>query len=296
MATRKLKGVDPKEAALARPKIMIYGRSGVQKTWASIDFPNPYYVDTEWGASGSAYTDKLKASGGAYFGPEEGSLSFETIINEVQTLATVEHGYKTLVIDSLTKIFNLEIEAEANRLRLANIVNKYGLDKKPAIAYMRRLINWLHRIDMNVILICHAKDEFIDDKCVGETFDAWDKVEYELDLCLNIVKVASRHFMKVRKSRVAGFEGGATLPWSYDSFAETYGRDVIEQVAKRLELATQEQLDEFNHLLDLTNMPEVWVEKALKKGNVTNAKDLDSEKIGKLIDYIKNVYIPKMPN
>jgi len=295
MTIRKLKAVEPKSAKPAKPKVLIFGRPGVRKTWVSIDFPGVYYIDTEGGANRPAYTDKLKAAGGVYFGPEEGSLDFEAIIAEVQTLATVEHGYKTLVIDSVTKIFNLEIQREAERLKLANKKNEYGLDRKPAVAFMRRLVSWLQRLDMNVILVGHAKDEYLDDVKIGDTFDAWDKLEYELDLCLNIVKVGPSHFMKVRKSRLEGFEGGATMPWSYESFADAHGREAIEQASTHIVLTTQDELAELNRLLILTDMSPTWMEKVLKKAGVDHAKDLESEKVGKLIDYIKNVYIPKMP-
>ncbi len=40
MAPRTLKGTDPKSAKPSKPKILIYGKPGVGKTWAALDFPS----------------------------------------------------------------------------------------------------------------------------------------------------------------------------------------------------------------------------------------------------------------
>jgi hypothetical protein len=67
-AKSKLKAVAPKAAEPSKPKMLIFGKPGVGKTWTSLDFPNVYYVDTEGGADLAHYTDKLEKSGGVYFG------------------------------------------------------------------------------------------------------------------------------------------------------------------------------------------------------------------------------------
>ncbi len=291
MATRTLRAINPKKAKPKKPKILIYGKPGAGKTWSSLEFPNVYYIDTEGGASLDHYTDKLEKSGGVYFGPEQGSLDFETILEEIQTLATVEHPYKTLVIDSISKVFNTEITKEAERLAYAGKKNEFGIDKKPAIAYMKRLVSWLQRIDMNVILVSHEKAEWKQGEQIGETFDAWDKLEYELDLCLNIVKIGPKRFMKVRKSRLEGFPDGAVMPWSYKDFAGAYGQDIIEKKSKKLVLATPEQVKEIMGLLNTVNLPPNWLSKALTKANAASIAEVDSEEIVKMIAHIKKSYL-----
>ena len=237
---QRLKAVDPKAAEPSKPKVLIFGKPGVGKTWTALDFPSVYYIDTEGGADLQHYTDKLKASGGMYLGPEQGSTSFETLIEQITALATEKHHFRTVVIDSITKLFLLEIAREAERL---GDKNAFGADKKPAVAYMRRLVSWLTRLDMNVILIAHekvvwGKDEKGVQTVIGETFDAWDKLEYELHLCLNIIKTGSTRRALVRKSRLTGFPDSDTFKWSYEEFASRYGRDVMETEAKQVELAT----------------------------------------------------------
>jgi len=291
----KLKAVDPKTAEPSKPKILIFGKPGAGKTWTSLDFPNVYYIDTEGGADMAHYTDKLKASGGAYFGIEQGSLSFDSVLEQVEGLATEKHEYKTLVIDSISKIFSMEIAKEAERL---GDKDAFGASKKPAVAYMRRLISWLTRMDMNVILISHEKDEYgLNEKkqrdIIGKTFDAYDKLEYELHLCLNIFKQGPKHMARVTKSRLLGFKDADVFSWSYDEFASRFGREILEGVVKQVVLATDEQIAEINDLTSRIKLPEGQEEKWFKKANCESFSEMDSEKLQAIIEYIKKEYINK---
>lgn len=285
----KLKAVDPKAAEPSKPKILIFGKPGAGKTWTSLDFPNVYYIDTEGGADLKHYTDKLKAAGGKYLGIEQGSQNFDTLLEQLQALATEEHGYKTVVIDSITKLFNLEVTKEAERL---GDKNAFGADKKPAIAYMRKLVSWISRLDMNVILISHEKPQWgIDSKGerteIGITFDCWDKLEYELHLCLNIYKAGESHKARVRKSRLTGFPDATIFDWSYPSFAERYGKDIIEKKPTQIVLATPEQLLEVKRLLEIVKLSETDKQDKWIGENQANLAEIDSEKMAKIITHLK---------
>lgn len=286
----KLKAVGPKAAKPSKPKILIYGKPGVGKTWASLEFPSVYYIDTEGGADLEHYTDKLKASGGVYLGPDQGSVDMETIIDQVQALATEKHPYKTLVIDSISKVFNNEVAKEAERL---GDKNAFGADKRPAIAMMRRLVRWLQRLDMNVILIAHEKAEWNNGEQIGATFDCWEKLEYELHLCLNITKTGPQRKARVRKSRLVEFEEGSVFDWSFDNFADKYGRDVINQEAQQVELATSGQLKELRHLLDVVKLPDDWAAKCLKKNNVDSFEEIETSVMQVIIDHLKSKTLTK---
>lgn len=289
----KLKAVDPKSAEPSKPKILIFGKPGAGKTWTSLDFPSAYYMDTEGGADLGHYTEKLKKAGGVYFGPEQGSLDFQTVLEQVQALATEKHEYKTLIIDSISKLFALEIAKEADRL---GDKNGFGADKKPAIAYMRKLVSWLTRLDMNVIMIAHEKPMWgIDSKGerteIGVTFDAWDKLEYELHLCLNIFKQGKDHKARVTKTRLTGFPTAEVFPWSYPDFASRYGKDVIEKEATQLIIASAEQLEKVGHLLKIVKLPEGQEDKWFKAAGVDEWKDMDAVKVQAIIDYILKTYV-----
>ena len=73
-----------------------------------------------------------QSAGGVYFGPDQGSLSFDTVIEQIQALATEKHPYRTVVIDSISKLFNIEIAAESERL---GDKDAFGASKKPAVQF-----------------------------------------------------------------------------------------------------------------------------------------------------------------
>lgn len=285
----RLKAVAPKAAEPSKPKVLIYGREGIGKTWFSLAFPNVYFIDTEGGANRDHYTDRLEHAGGVYLGPDQGSLDFETVIEQVQALATEEHGFKTLVIDSVTKLFNTAIANEAERL---GDKNAFGADKKAAVQYMRRLVNWLMRLDMSVILVAHQKEVWgQNDKGVREAVgvgpDCWEKLSYELDLTIGVLKFGPRRVGKIGKSRLLGFPENETFDFTYDEFSRRYGRDVIEAESKPLTLANADQLAEINRLLGIVKLPDGQAEKWLAAAGADTWAELDTDKADKVIAALK---------
>jgi len=280
----KLTAVDPKATEPSRPKITIFGKPGVGKTWGALDFPSVYYIDTEAGADLAHYTDKLKKSGGVYFGREQGSQDFTTVIDQVKALATETHPYKTLVIDSLSKIYNLEVNKEAERL---GEKDGFGASKKPAVRMSGTLIRWLDKLDMNVILICHEKPEWSKGEQIGFVPDAHDKLLYELHLCLRITKEGDSHKARVIKSRLIEFNDGSWFNWSYEDFATKYDKRVMEASAKQVSIASPEQLNEISGLLEIVRLPDGEVEKWFKKANVESFAEMPSEKLAACIAMLK---------
>lgn len=284
----RLKAVAPKAAAPSKPKVLLFGKPGVGKTWGALDFPSVYYIDTEGGADLGHYTDKLERSGGVYFGPDQGSLNFETVLEQVQALATEEHPHRTLVIDSITKLFNTTIAQEAERL---GDKNAFGADKKPAVSYMRRLVSWLTRLDMNVLLVAQEKAEWGmvngQHTQIGVTFDAWDKLEYELHLALHIAKEGTKRVATVRKSRLLGFPDASRFDWTYDEFANRYGRDVIEGASKPVELANAETVSEIMRLIGVMKL-DAWADKVLGAANVASFSELSTEQADKSLAYLND--------
>lgn len=285
----KLKAVPPKAAKPAKPKVLIYGKPGVGKTWASIDFPSVYFIDTEGGANLPHYTAKLEAAGGVYFGPEHGANDFPTVIEQVQALASEKHNYRTLVIDSATKLFNDAVTREAERL---GEKDAFGASKKPAVNYMKRLVSWLNRLDMNVIMVAHAKDEYAVSSAgqrdvIGQTFDCWPTLEYELHLCLRVEKRASSRVAIVRKSRLTGFPDGTTFPWAYADFADRYGREVLEANAEAISLASQEQLSEITRLLGVVKIEDAVIAKWLAAAGADTWAEMDTDKAAGVIAHLK---------
>lgn len=277
-----LKARLPDNVSPSKPKFLISGESGVGKTFFALDFPKPYLIDTEGGATREQYQSKLKNMGGAYFGKDEGSQDFKEVIKEVRELCTTVHEYKTLIIDSFTYLYMLEAaEAESKG------GSDFGRDKKAANIPTRQLISQLEKCDLNVILICHSKQAWErrgkDIINVGTTFDGYEKLEYILDLWIEIVK-GGKTFL-VKKSRIQTLPQGEAYALSYDKFADVYGRAVIEKESVPINLALPEQVIRLNLLVDGLKVDSDTKEKWLTKCGVDTFEEMSQPQIQSLIGY-----------
>lgn len=276
-----LKARQPEAVKANKPKFMISGESGVGKTFFALEFPKPYLIDTEVGATRPQYQDKLKKSGGAYFGKEEGSQDFDEIIKEVKLLCTEKHPYKTLIIDSISYVYLLEAAIAEE-----SVGSDYARDKKEANKPVRQLMRMLDKLDMNVILIAHSKTKWArKDNTLysdGTTFDCYDKLEYILDLWCEIQK-GGKTFM-VKKSRVQGLPQNSSFPLTYDKFAELYGKETIESEVKPIEFATPDKIDKVNSLIEALNVKPELISKWFKKCDVESWDEMTVKQIDDHID------------
>lgn len=281
-----LKAVKPEVVAEGHAKMLLSGGSGVGKTFFSLEWPSPYFIDTEGGAIRPEYTKKLISSGGAYFGKEQGSQDFSSVINELATLATTKHQYKTLILDSFSALYN-----RAAAIAEDKVGSDFGRDKKEANRPSRQLLRWIDSINMNVILICHKKDKWERKRggevsYVGSTFDGYDKLEYILDLWVEIEKEGKNRSFVVKKSRIASLPQDDRYPLEFKRFAEIYGKEKIEGAAVPIMLATAEQVLEIKKLLDIVKIDPEEVSRWLNKADVDEWEEMKSEDIQKCINYV----------
>ncbi len=287
MAT-KLKAKAPELVKQGKIKAVLYGVSGVGKTTLALSFPSPYYFDVEGGAKGQQYRELLKKSGGAYMGPEDGTLSFDTLIDQMQALATEPHEYKTLVVDSLTKLFQTAIAQEQERL---GDKDAFGASKKPAIAAMRRMVMWASRLDMNIWFICHETAEWglVNGQRseIGRVADVWDKLIYELDLAVQATKRGPQRMATVKKSRLSAFPDGDSFPLDYAEFVARHGKEVVEGGATTITLASPEQVSEVLKLLDIVKIAEADIQKGFDKAGVTTWAEMTTDQITVWQNFLK---------
>lgn len=288
----KLKAKSPDLIEPGKTKGLIFGPSGVGKTWFTLSFPKPYYIDTEGGADLKHYQQRLKDAGGVYIGPDEGALDFSFVIEQMQALATEDHPYKTLIFDSITKLYQTRISTEQERL---GDKDAFGASKKPAIAEMRRLVNWCMRLDMNIWFVAHEVAEWgLDPKTsqrteIGKAPDVWDKLIYELDLGLWVQKKAANvRVAVVKKSRLLGFPDADIFALDYDEFATRYGKDYIEGARSKLILATPEQVGEINRLLGVVKVTEAEIEKVMTKAGAESWYELSKEQADATVKWLNN--------
>lgn len=274
-----LRGIQPKSVE-KRLKALFYGAAGVGKTTASIQFPRPYLIDTERGAENDQYVKLLEKAGGSVFQ----TIDFDDLLSEVKTLLTEKHDFKTLIIDPLTTLYNdLLDKAEAK------VGNEFGRHYGEANKKIRHLLKLLMRLDMNVIITSHAKNEYGEGmKVVGQTFDCYKKLDYLFDLVFEIQKRGKDRIGIVKKSRIESFEDGEQFPFSYETIAKKYGINVIEREAIAEKLATLEQVKEVKHLIELLKISSDVTNKWLDKAHAETFEEMNPDLIQKCIESLQS--------
>lgn len=274
-----LRGVKP-EAIQKRLKALFYGGAGVGKTTAAIQFPSPYLIDTEKGAENDQYTKLLQKSGGVVFQTSD----FDELMKEVKALLTEKHEYRTLIIDPLTTLYNDLLDKSATKNG-----TDFGKHYSEANKKIKHLLSLLLRLDMNVIITSHAKNEYGQNMSVlGQTFDCYKKLDYLFDLVFEIQKRGKERWGIVKKSRIETFQDLEAFPFSYDEIASRYGREVLERNALSQELASESQVKEIVRLIDLIKIPEEMWQKWLDKASSEKWEEMPKEAIQKCIDHLKS--------
>jgi RecA-family ATPase len=278
MTKSRLRAVKP-EKVEKRLKAFFYGRAGVGKTTAAIQFPSPYLIDTEKGATNNQYIQLLEKSGGAVFQTSD----FDELTREVRALLSEQHDFKTLVIDPMTTLYNDLLE------KCAVVTGtEFGRHYKDAERKMKEFINLLHRLDMNVIITSHAKSEYGQKmELLGQTFDCYKKLDYLFDLVIEVQKRGKERIAVIKKSRIESFPEDNIFKFSYDEIANRYGREICERKAVCEKLATSEQIESLKFLINLYHEPEENVKKWLEKARATCFEEMNTEYMEKCIDHLK---------
>lgn len=281
-----LRATKPK-AIEKRLKVLFYGPAGVGKTMAAIQFPRPYLIDTERGATNEQYATALERAGGAYFFTTDP----DDLIVEVRSLLADQHPYKTLIIDPLTIIYDALVERGIDAKG-----EEFGRYKTVSDRAVKHLLSLLLRLDMNVVVTAHAKAKWVRTKDSsgretavqeGITFDCYPKLDYLFDLVFEVGRRGQDRVGIVRKTRIESFTEAAVIPFSYDTIAELYGRAILERDAVPIVLATPEQIAQIRFMLDKRKDGEEIEASALKKSGAECLEEIDAEKAAILIAYLQ---------
>lgn len=277
---RKLRGTIPEPQA-KRLKALFHGPAGVGKTTAAIQFPKPYLIDTEKGAGNDQYLEMLRSRGGSMLQ----SNDFEDIVSEVTALLSVPHDFQTLIIDPITTVYDDLIEKAEGKVG-TEFGRHYGEAKKR----WKRLANLLMRLDMNVIITSHEKNEYAPGeamKVVGKTYDGPKGLDYMFDVWFGLERRGKDIVGVVRKTRLREFQMGDVFPFNYDTIADKYGRGVLERKAKTETLATPDQVAELTSLLADRKNGGDMLEKWLTKAQADSPEEMPAEVIAKCIAFLK---------
>jgi hypothetical protein len=144
--------------AIKPPRVMLYGIEGIGKsTWAS-QAPKPVFVQCE---------DGLDAIDCERFPL---AREFQDVRRSLGSLLDEQHGYETVVLDSLDWLERLVWDQVCQDFSVRNIEKVdggYGKGYQHAIGFWRELIERLGRLrderGMAVVLLAHAKVEKFED-------------------------------------------------------------------------------------------------------------------------------------
>jgi len=281
------------EAVTKRLKLFMFGPAGVGKTTAAIQFPNSYIIDCEKGAEN--YDKLITASNSVLFQ----TTDIHEVIQEVKSLLTEQHDYRTLVIDPITTIYNDLLEKCE-----AQVGTEWGRHYGAANKTMKRLANLIMALDMNVVITAHAKKEYQNAATgnalavAGQTFDGWKQLDYWFDLVVELSRGKNdrkssklsdpKRYAKVVKTRLEAYPDGEVFEWSYDTIRKRSDVEQLERTPHAVALATPDQVAEINALLSIVRLPENTVEKWFAKAGVDMWEDMPYDVLQKCIDFIKN--------
>jgi hypothetical protein len=139
-----------------------FGEGGMGKSTLAAMFPKPVFIRTEDGTASLAGNDEVMLF------PLVSSS--QEVLDQIEALATQEHEFKTLVLDSITQLATLiehEIVAADPKAKSINQAGGgYGAGYNTAAEKHRQVREWAGALayerGMNVIFIGHADTETLD--------------------------------------------------------------------------------------------------------------------------------------
>lgn len=281
----------PPEPQKKRVKMMVFSAPGLGKTTASIQWPKAVIIDMEHGTDN--YSESILKNGGIVLhttNPDE-------VRDEIKTLLTEKHDYRTIVIDPVTILY------QAIQEKWTRIFSKYADTEKATelqdfgFRYWAKvksdyksIMRMLLACDMNVILTAHQKDVYGEGmKKVGFGSDSMKGDEHIFDYVFQLVMDAKGRRTAITKKERAEI-GKAKFPqefeWSYKNFLVYYGQEALERESTPVPLASVEQVGEVKRLLSIVKVDPEFEAECLTKADVDDWADMTAEKIQKTIDFL----------
>jgi len=285
-----LKAIAP-EKVEKRLKMLVYGPAGVGKTTAAIQFPQAYIIDTEKGTS--LYSDSINKAKSVVLQ----TLNPDEIKEELHSLLTEKHNYKTLIIDPITQVYN------ATQEKWNRVFEKYAKSEKEeelqdfGMRYwgkvkgdFKSLQRLMLALDMNVIVTSHQKDVYgTGFNKIGVTFDSMRGDDYLFDLVFQVERKNGNLIAKTIKERseIGKQKFPAEFTWSYDNFKKFYGAQIIEKESTPVAMATKEQVERVKKLIEIVKVDDETITKWFTKADVDTWKEMNSDTIQKCIDFLE---------
>ncbi|MBN2130877.1 MAG: ATP-binding protein, partial [Sedimentisphaerales bacterium] len=139
------------------PRLLVYGTEGVGKSTLAANAPKPIFIQTEDGLAEIACSRFPLAK------------SVDDVLAALDSLVTEEHGFSSVVLDSLDWLERLIWDAVCREYGVESIEKADGGYQRGythALGYWRKVVDGLDRLrarGMVIIMIAHAKVEKFED-------------------------------------------------------------------------------------------------------------------------------------
>lgn len=272
----------------SRFQALVYANRGVGKTHFCCSFPNSYYIDTE-GLEKHKHMVKMLVDNGSHLVRLN---DISEIVKEVKDLLSTKHEFKTIIIDSITFPFHFLANMEAERLAKASKGDDDGTSFGKNLAKAKRLTfelgMLLTRVDMNVIVTAHEKTKYEKNVEMGKVSDINDKMEYSLGSVINLKRMGDKVKAYIEKSRYPELKTFELIDFDdgYKTLCDRLGKKLFERDVNPEELATTEQIVEFNRLIEVLNVPDEMVQKYIINARSTTREQMNREIMQKTIDHL----------
>lgn len=140
------------------PRILLYGYEGVGKSTFGANAEKPIFIQTE---------DGLRQLDVSKFPL---STSYQSVMESIYALVTEEHGFKTLIIDSLSMLEQLIWKDVCDEFKVKNIEKAdggYGKGYKHAMNRWNDFLTLLNRANteknMTILLLAHVGKQEVKD-------------------------------------------------------------------------------------------------------------------------------------
>lgn len=237
------------EASSRRIKMLIFGESGIGKTFFSLHAPGIAMIDTERGTDhyGKFTTfDRIQTS------------SYVKIMALIDELLENPEKYKTLIIDSISALYNSMVAEREAFMRIKLGKSDYvaqAADYRVVSSQIKALILKLNALDMNIFIIARSsakydKNEFM--KVIGTKADGPEKILYEVDTIIEVIREGEKRIAITFKDRTNQLP--PTWEFSWANFTEyvnmeQLNRDpiIINQIKSLEDISPRKTTVKFNN-------------------------------------------------
>lgn len=285
--------------SIPRAKIFMYGESGSGKTtfalnWAKVG-GKIAVIDLE--DSTKRYDHEFE-----FHRWTPTPTTIQEIIQAIDFLSTTEHDFTTLLIDPVTLMYDMVMaywEEKFLETRKKDAVGHHGdhyeiqpKDWQLIKKFWRRIFYKLRTMDMNVICTARSKTLYAENtgqmmKAIGKTFDSEKGTDYEMDTCLNMVRIRETNQYMIITDKHRSFTN--PMPNSIDNtgcnmqFFVKYFGDAMTRKAIPVKYITQDMKHKIEFLLDTLNVKEEKRRAALSKWGVSTIDDLTENSANEII-------------